>query len=128
MSRSIEGTPSDPQQSYLDRLYKLVPIEITAAYTAIASITAPVDGDTENLIYLYISLALLTVLTPFYLKILQNVNNVGQLIVSTISFPIWALNISSIIFADQFNISNVALSVLLILWTLITPLIVGRNQ
>jgi hypothetical protein len=60
---------------------------------------------------------------------LQGVRDIAQLVVSSLSFPIWAANISSIIITQEFDfISGVALGVVLILWTLVIPLVVKRSN
>ncbi len=131
MDRNIPsgGAADGPQLNYLDRLYKLIPIEITGAFTAISTLADPVNlGESEALKVIVLAFFVLLVCVPLYLSRLQGVSNVRQLIVSTISFPIWAANISSTTLITNFpSISGMMLGVLLILWTIISPLIMGRQ-
>lgn len=121
---AVAGLPP----SYLDKLYKLIPAEVTAAYTAIASLTS--DPDTPNAsIIMLTAFAVLLVCVPFYLSRLQGVSNQRQIAVSTVSFPVWAANISSTALIENYPtyLSGVVLGVALILWTVITPLLLGRR-
>lgn len=128
MGRDIRSASGGAPNAYLDRLYKLIPTELTAAYVAIASLISPVEFGEKNLWLLPVSYCVLQILVPIYMWRLQGVRDIAQLVVSSLSFPIWAANVSSIIVTQEFSfISGVALGVVLILWTLIIPLIVKGN-
>lgn len=128
MGRDIRSASGGAPNAYLDRLYKLIPTELTAAYVAIASLISPVEFGEKNLWLLPVSYCVLQILVPIYMWRLQGVRDIAQLVVSSLSFPIWAANVSSIIVTQEFSfISGVALGVDLILWTLIIPLIVKGN-
>ena len=125
MGRDIRSASGGAPNAYLDRLYKLIPTELTAAYVAIASLIDPVNFGENHLWLLPVSYGVLQILVPVYMWRLQGVRDIAQLVVSSISFPIWAANISSILVSEKFNfISGVTLGVVLILWTLIIPLVV----
>lgn len=129
MARDITSAPGGAPNAYLDRLYKLIPTELTAAYVAIASLIDPVNLGEQHLWLLPVSYGVLQILVPVYMWRLQGVRDVAQLAVSSLSFPIWAANVSSIIVSEKFSfVSGVALGVILILWTLIIPLVVKGNS
>ena len=99
ISDNIDLAPDDGSPSgvsdYLSKLYKIIPAELTAAYLAISSfLTDPANG-LANVWLLFGFGIFLTVLTPIYLTRLQGVRNPFQLVVSTVSFPIWAVCIST---------------------------------
>ena len=129
MGRDITSAPGGAPNAYLDRLYKLIPTELTAAYIATASLIDPVNNGREHLWLLPVSYGVLQVLVPIYMWRLQGVRDIAQIVVSSISFPIWAANASSIIVSEEFNfINGVMLGVVLILWTLVIPLVIKGNQ
>lgn len=129
MGRDISSASGGAPNAYLDRLYKLIPTELTAAYVAIASLIDPVNFGEDHLWLLPVSYGVLQILVPVYMWRLQGVRDIAQLVVSSISFPIWAANISSILVSEKFNsISGVTLGVVLILWTLVIPLVVKGNN
>jgi len=126
--RNIVQTNGATNKSYQDRLFSLIPAEMTGGYLAISNM---IDPNTSNAAYyLLVVLLVLTLLLPFYLRRIQDVTNVRQIIVTTVSLPIWALNISSLVIA-QFCYQTFGLSVptfffgiVLILWTIAAPIIV----
>ncbi len=129
MGRDITSAPGGAPNAYLDRLYKLIPAELTAAYVATASLIDPVNNGNDHLWLLPVSYGVLQILVPIYMWRLQGVRDIAQLVVSSISFPIWAANVSSIIVSQKFSfMSGVTLGVVLILWTLIIPLVVKGNS
>lgn len=129
MGRDISSASVGSPNAYLDRLYKLIPTELTAAYVAIASLVDPVNNGDDHLWVLPVSYGVLQILVPIYMWRLQGVRDIAQLVVSSVSFPIWAANASSILVNERFSFMNgVTLGVALILWTLIVPLIVKGSQ
>lgn len=73
------------QEQYLGKLLKLIPSEIVAAYMAIQGFVPD-----ENAKWgLTVVAALLFIITPFYLKRVQNVEKNSQVFVSTLSFIVW---------------------------------------
>jgi len=115
----------NPGQQYLDKLYKIIPAEITAAYTAIASFLWDPINPGHN-IYVLLGFGIfLAVINPLYLYRLQNVRNTMQLIVSTISFPIWAACISTPLVTGALPmITPQIITVVMVAWVLATPLLV----
>jgi hypothetical protein len=75
----------------------------------------------DDIWYILGSAVVLLIAVPFYLYFLQGVRNTWQIVVSTLSFPIWAANIGYAYVYDQIPIPQKLLSILLILWTLAIP-------
>lgn len=123
------AAPTDPGQQYLDKLYKIIPAEITAGYTAIASfLWDPIDPGSN--IYVLLGFAIfLTILNPLYLYQLQKVRNRAQIAVSTISFPIWAACISTPLVTGAISvITPQIITVVMVAWVLATPLLVPGDS
>ena len=120
MARDVGDTGN-----YLEKLYKIIPTELTAAYVAISAfLVDDVIPDKNN--YLLFGFGVfLTILTPLYLYRLQNVTHVLQLIVSTVSFPIWAVTISTSLVVEATSLlTTQIITVVMVAWVLVTPLIV----
>lgn len=115
MSREIKEA-----QRYRDRLLKLIPSEIVAAYMVLSGII-PLDSAKWGTLIVSI---ILLVLVPFYLKRIQNVQRTSQLTVTTISFVVWVYSLGG-----PFEVWGLYKpwigSVILVLWTLIMPLVVN---
>jgi hypothetical protein len=116
---------ANPGQQYLDKLYKIIPAEITAGYTAIASfLWDPIDP-LSNINVLLGFAVFLAIINPLYLYRLQNVRNTMQIVVSTISFPIWAACISTPLVTGAISdITPQIITVVMVAWVLATPLLV----
>jgi len=110
-------------QKYRDRLLKLIPSEIVAAYMVLAGIIPPDRAKWGTLI---VSIVLL-VLVPFYLWRMQNVQRNSQLIVTMISFVVWLYSLGGPFAAWGLYESWIG-SVILILWTLIIPVLVNPKS
>ena len=104
-------------QNYKDRLLKLIPSEIVAAYLVLAGIIPLASAKWGTLI---VSIILL-ILVPFYLWKIHNVTRASQIIVTSISFVVWVYSLGG---PFQFwNLYRAWIgSVILVLWTLIVPL------
>ena len=111
------------EQNYKDRLLKLIPSEIVAAYMVLAGIIPPDRAKWGTLI---VSIVLL-VLVPFYMWRMQNVRHNSQLIVTTISFVVWLYSLGGPFAAWGLHESWIG-SVILILWTLIIPVAVNPKS
>ncbi len=128
MPRAIGTTAGGVPEEYSARLYKLIPAELTAAYLAISTI---VDSNGSNaLLYMTIAFLVLLVLLPIYMIRLQGVTDATQIVVSTLSFPVWAINVSSALIVEYLhvhfgvNVETYVFGIILILWTTITPVFV----
>ena len=117
---------------YLQKLYKLIPAELTAAYLALSSLlvqTQPTtdagqSGFASNDVWLFSAFLVLFVALPFYLYFVQGVRTWLQIIATVVSFPIWAANVSAPLLLQYFGVPPVGLGALLILWTTLLPLFV----
>jgi hypothetical protein len=107
-------------QNYKDRLLKLIPSEIVAAYMVLAGIIPLASAKWGTLI---VSIILL-ILVPFYLWKIHNVTRSSQIIVTSISFVVWVYSLGG---PFQFwNLYQAWIgSVILVLWTLIVPLAIN---
>ena len=115
MSREIRET-----QNYKDRLLKLIPSEIIAAYMVISGIIPEDSAQWGTLI----TSVILLILVPLYLRRTQNVQSTSQLIVTTISFAVWVYTIGGPFKAWGLYQPWIG-SVILVLWTLTMPLVVN---
>lgn len=103
--------------SYLDKLLKLIPSEIVAGYIAIYSIAQ--DHTNEETIILVSSIALL-ILIPFILRFLQNVTKWGQIVFSMIAFVIWVYSLGGPF--EAYGIHDPVIgSVIIIFYTFLIP-------
>jgi hypothetical protein len=110
----------DRTEPYLEKLKKLIPAEIAAAFIAINSI---IPFQSPNTIYIYVSTAILVLGCFLYLRQQQSVTDVKQLLfTSLIAFPVWALNIAIARF-DWISGQEFIAAVVLILVTVFSPLI-----
>lgn len=110
----VDGDP------YIEKLKKLVPTEVTAAFLAINSLV-PLKSDL-NVVAL-IAAAVLAVVCLLYLRRLQGVTRLSQLVfTSFVAFPVWAMNIMISRFDYLAEHSFIPSSVL-ILVTVIAPLV-----
>jgi len=107
-------------QKYKDRLLKLIPSEIVAAYIVLAGII-PITSAKWGL--LIVSVVLL-ILVPLYLWRIQDVKRLVQIVVTTISFVVWIYSIGGPFLYWGIYEKWIA-SVVLILWTLIVPIVVN---
>lgn len=111
-------------KTYLDRVKELVPTEVTAAFLAINS-SIPLDS--TYLGFLAVFFCILLVACWLYLRRLQNVENLQQLIFTTfVAFPVWAFNIAVARFdfvADKTFIP----ACVLIMTTLFAPFFAGQR-
>ena len=113
--------------SYLDKVFKLIPAEITAGFLAGQSLIFATPRPEELWWLLLLFAFVLTLITPLYLMKIQNVTSVSQIFVSTLSFPIWAANISASWFA-HLGPAVPALGLLLIVWVLFVPLVLTGGE
>lgn len=85
-ARSLSATDQP-----LDKLFKLLPAELTATYLSVRAIL-PTDSN-ENAVYLLFFGIIILLLCPFFMRRLLGVNNKTQLVFLTFSLAIWMLNI-----------------------------------
>lgn len=120
MSREVESS-----DSYLDRVKKLIPAEVSAAFLAI---NASIPLDEKFFLYVVGFFVLLIPICVLYLRMLEVVTSRAQIaFISGIAFPVWALNIA----VDRIEFMQDKLflsSSLLVLVTLVIPLLVRKPQ
>ena len=121
MTRQIK-----PVESYRNKLLKLIPSEIVAAYMVVIGI---IPDDYEKWGTLIVSIILL-ILTPFYLKKLEKVANNVQVVFCSVSFVVWIYSLGGL--GGPFMHWNIYQpwigSVVLIFWTLMVPLFVTTKK
>jgi hypothetical protein len=85
MSRTVNTA-----DTYMSRVLKFIPSEIVMAYVAIEGVLrASYNSSQDRQTLLWIALAALMVLTPLWLWRVMRVRRVPQLILSTLSVPVW---------------------------------------
>jgi len=132
LDRDIRSDPASAAGSdYLQRLYKLIPTELTAAYLAISALLTQTDpampgapGINPFDLYLFYAFLILFTLAPFYMWIVQGVRTAAQLVATTISFPVWAANVSAPLLYEYFHVPPPVVGVVLILWSTSLPMLV----
>jgi hypothetical protein len=116
------GTPNP----YKERLVKLIPSEIVAAYLTLSGLiigSSTNNPGEKNELALWIIIGILLVITPFYLKKISGVNKTEQILFSTIGFFIWALATCSPYDEKILELPfDIVISIVLILYTLLIPL------
>ena len=128
MQRQIDKPIQSPQD-YLDRLYQILPTEITAAYVVVQTLLANPNQVSATAGLLFGFAAFATILVPLYLWKFQGVDNWIQLTVSTLSFPIWAANISIATLLVTFQwVSSSLVAIIMIGWVLVIPILVPAKS
>ncbi len=128
MAREVNAT-----QPFANKLVKLVPTEIVGAYMVLAGMlgyayqAAPAaqqmpDPELKAILIQVVFFSLL-VLTPLYLWRIGKVSNLIQLVVTTMSYVIWVYTLGGPFVVWGIYHSIIA-SVVLVLWTITTPLFV----
>lgn len=111
---------------FKDRLIKLIPAEIIAAYVTISGLVigfASSDSNADKSNLLWIIILVLTILTPVYLVKVSGVLKKRQLLFSTIGFLVWAFATASPYTNEILGFPyELITSVVLILYTLFIPL------
>ena len=119
MSREV--TTND---SYVDKVKKLIPAEVSAAFLAINA-SIPLEG--SKLIFAVGFFIILIPICIAYLRLFEKVGSWLQIaFISGVAFPIWAMNIA-IDRIEWLQGNLFVASGLLVLVTLIVPLMAGRQ-
>ena len=131
MAREVNAT-----QPFANKLVKLIPTEIVGAYMVLAGILGYAYGaspaaqqipDPElKAILIQVVFFALLVLTPLYLWRIGRVSNLVQLVVTTISYVIWVYTLGGpfVVWGIYHSVIG---SVVLVLWSVITPLLVSPS-
>jgi hypothetical protein len=122
MARQIK-----PAENYREKLLKLIPSEIVAAYMVLMGIIPAENPNSAKWWTLIISLVLL-ILTPFYLKRFERVANNIQVAFCSFSFIVWVYSLGGGGPFVHWNAYDPRIaSIVLILWTLAIPLFVSTR-
>jgi hypothetical protein len=131
MAREVNAT-----QPFANKLVKLVPTEIVGAYMVLAGMLGYAYGTTPaaqqmpdpelKAILIQVVFFSLLVLTPLYLWRIGRVSHLVQLVVTTISYVIWVYTLGGP-FVVWGLYHSVIGSVVLVLWSVITPLLVSPS-
>ena len=118
MTRDIsEVSEANSVESYLDKLFRLIPTEVTAAFLAINTLLGT-EHSTANIYLAVTSALILAALSPLFLRRFAGVKTKLQLITAPITFLIWASNIAIYRFDPSWSPDKV-LPTILILWTVV---------
>jgi hypothetical protein len=111
-----------PPDDFKNRLVKLIPSEIVAAYITIQGIIAgaAVSGNKDLLIW--IVFLVLLILTPVYLFKITRVRKVEQIVFTTLAFVIWVIATGSPVKEIAGFEAGFIGSILLVLYTTLIPL------
>jgi len=115
MSREITDT-----NTYLEKLFKLIPSEVVATYLAIQGLVAT-EPDVQKYVVIGAGVILLIAI-PFYLWRVQNVKSKIQIILTMISFIVWVFSIGGPFLYFLWYLPTYG-SIVLILWTFLLPIL-----
>jgi len=126
MARSIKT-----DQDYKSKLLKLIPSEIIAAYMVIHGIlqgqVIQIGEKDITVIVGWTVFFILLTLTPVYLIRIHKVKSTAQVLLTTLSFPVWVYS-----FGGPFQMSGwyqpQIAACILVLWTVIIPLVVQADD
>lgn len=114
---------------YTDRLLKLIPVEFISLYLAITQAVSD-DLDLRQPVLLIV-IVLFTILIPVYLYKIQSVKSHKQIVLTVFSFLVWTYSLGDAYMAGawirDFHNTTIA-SVLLLLWTGMSPVFVTNKQ
>ena len=111
-------------QNYGEKLLRLIPSEIVAAYIVVTSV---IPESAVKWGYLIVSI-ILFITVPFYMWRIQKVKNILQLIITTIAFAVWTYSLNGGAFKELGLYKSWIASVILVLWTLIIPIIIPLKK
>ncbi len=119
MAREISNN-----QNYIEKLLRLIPSEIIAAYLIIIGIIPGGFSKWGGLIITVLILALI----PFYLWRVQNVKNYMQITATAAAYLVWVYSLNGGPFQPWGLYRSWLASIILILWTLIIPVLVKPSE
>jgi hypothetical protein len=115
-----------PASTYTDKLVKLIPAEWVGAYIAIKGILDSAPG-VPHAMYYGTTLVLLLLL-PAYLRCVLAVKSNVQIFVTTVSLGVWVFSLGGDYVGALSWYEPYQGSILLILWTLIIPILIGKRS
>jgi hypothetical protein len=110
-------------QKYLDKLLKLIPSEIIAAYMVLAGMIPANRAKWGTTVVTIILLCFV----PLYLMKIQKVSRPAQIFFTTLSFIVWVYSLGGPFIFWGIHASWLG-SVLLVLWTLAIPLVINPTD
>lgn len=117
--------PRSDTKKYMDKVASLIPAEIVAAFMTLKGLAITVTGYESTA--LIVSFVICLILTPLYLNFMAESEKpkVKHIVISTISFVVWAYVISGDTFANYFKIfyHGAAASMLIIVYSLAVGLV-----
>jgi hypothetical protein len=119
-----------PDNEFKDKLLKLIPSDIVAAYLVISGLTAGeivIAGHDCTVYIVWGVFLLLLSLTPVYLLKFQNVRYFPQIVLTMLSFVIWVYSVSKATGPLGAWYNERLAAILLVVWTLVIPLGVKPN-
>ena len=119
MPREIRDT-----QNYYEKLLRLIPSEIVAAYLVIIGIIPPNVPVWLNVVVT----SILLLIIPFYLYRALDVKNKLQIITTTIAFIVWVYSFNGGIFNSFGLYKPWIASIILVLFTLIMPILIVEKK
>lgn len=131
MAREVNAT-----QPFTNKLVKLVPTEIVGAYMVLAGMlgyayevtraTQQMPDPELKAILIQVVFFILLALTPLYLWRISRVSNLAQLVVTTISYVVWVYTLGGpfVVWGIYHSVIG---SVVLVLWSVTTPLLVSPS-
>ena len=112
------------EQNYAEKLLRLIPSEIVATYLVIIGI---IPASISKWGFLILSIIIIAII-PFYLWRIQNVRNKLQILTTAIAFIAWIYSLNGGPFYAFGLYKPWLASIILILWTLITPILIGPKK
>ena len=117
---------SSSNESYVDRLVRLIPAEVVAAYVAVQGLVAGFDTQVAANRALEVTACGLLVVLPLFAWRVQGVRSVLQIILAMGSFVVWAAAVSAGIYTGDLSTGSlkqdrVWTSIVLVLWTTLVP-------
>lgn len=107
------------ENDYKDKLIKLIPSEVVAAFMAVNGM---IPEGPDRRIILTVVTAFLWLMIPLYQVLLYKVRNSWQIAVTMGSFVVWVYSMGGPFLEWDGLYKDWLGSVLLVLWTLVTPL------
>jgi len=108
---------------FVQNLVKLVPIEFVAMFAVIKGI---IPAGTDP-VAVWVVFAILAVLVPFYFIFAMKVGDFGQIILTTLAFPIWVFTVGGLPLEALTWYAPWMTSVALALFTLVPPMFLGQR-
>ncbi len=123
----------DKESDFKDKLIKLIPGEVVAAYMAIDGIVPPVDQSSHSRTMSVLAAVVLLAVIPFYLKKIYSVANNQQIVFTMGSFVVWLYSLGGpfkYFYGSDGGSIHVPWigSIFLILWTLLIPFFVTSSS